>query len=79
MQISFRIREHFCSNDLALASWVCFFSLAELVFPVPDKVEYSTIITDNKGEVLNAYLTKDQKWRMKTELDEISRCCKKRS
>ena len=27
---------------------------------------------DNKGEVVNAYLTKDQKWRMKTELEEIS-------
>src|SRR5688500_19275681 len=27
---------------------------------------------DNKGEVINAYLTKDQKWRMKTELNEIS-------
>jgi penicillin-binding protein 1C len=30
------------------------------------------MITDNKGELINAYLTKDQKWRMKTELDEIS-------
>ncbi|HEY1872513.1 MAG TPA: penicillin-binding protein 1C, partial [Chitinophagaceae bacterium] len=42
------------------------------VFPLPDKIEYSTIITDNKGEAVNAYLTKDQKWRMKTELNEIS-------
>src|SRR5688572_28144733 len=42
------------------------------IFPVPDRIEYSTIITDNKGEVVNAYLTKDQKWRMKTELEEIS-------
>lgn len=30
------------------------------------------MITDNKGELINASLTKDQKWRMKTELDEIS-------
>ena len=42
------------------------------IFPLRDKIEYSTIITDNKGEVINSYLTKDQKWRMKTELDEIS-------
>ena len=48
------------------------FFLLNLVFPLPDKIEYSTIITDDKGEIINAYLTKDQKWRMKTELDEIS-------
>lgn len=42
------------------------------LFPVNDKVEYSTIITDSKGEVVNAFLTRDDKWRMKTELNEIS-------
>ncbi|HVG15790.1 MAG TPA: transglycosylase domain-containing protein, partial [Chitinophagaceae bacterium] len=30
------------------------------------------IIRDAKGDVVNAYLTPDDKWRMKTELDEIS-------
>jgi penicillin-binding protein 1C len=50
---------------------VLFFSL-NWVFPVPDKIEYSTIITDSKGEVIHAFLTNDQKWRMKTELEEIS-------
>ncbi|WP_240348401.1 penicillin-binding protein 1C [Longitalea arenae] len=50
---------------------ILFFSL-NWVFPLPDKVEYSTIITDSKGEVVHAFLTKDEKWRMKTELDEIS-------
>ncbi|QEC40364.1 penicillin-binding protein 1C [Pseudobacter ginsenosidimutans] len=48
------------------------FLLLNWIFPVPDNVDYSTIITDNKGEVIHAYLTKDQQWRMKTELDEIS-------
>jgi len=48
------------------------FLLLNLVFPIRDKIEYSTIITDSKGELINAYLTKDQKWRMKTELNEIS-------
>lgn len=48
------------------------FFLLNWIFPLPDKIGYSTIITDNKGEVVNAYLTKDQQWRMKTELDEIS-------
>ncbi|MEP7258774.1 MAG: hypothetical protein ABI687_10300, partial [Flavitalea sp.] len=43
-----------------------------LLFPLPDRISYSTVITDNKGEVIHAYLTKDDKWRMKTSLDEIS-------
>ncbi|OQP56181.1 penicillin-binding protein 1C [Niastella populi] len=53
------------------ATCIIFFTL-NWVFPVPDKIEYSTIITDSKGEVVHAYLTADQKWRMKTELEEIS-------
>lgn len=48
------------------------FFLLNWVFPLRDRIEYSTIITDSKGEVINAYLTSDQKWRMKTELNEIS-------
>jgi penicillin-binding protein 1C len=48
------------------------FMVLSWIFPLPDKIEYSTIITDNKGEVVNAFLTKDQKWRMKSELQEIS-------
>lgn len=51
---------------------ILLFFILNLIFPLPDNIEYSTIITDNKGEVVNAYLTSDQKWRMKTELDEIS-------
>lgn len=48
------------------------FLLLQWIFPLPDEIEYSTIVTDNKGEVVHAFLTKDEKWRMKTSLDEIS-------
>src|SRR5580704_10466745 len=48
------------------------FLLLNWIFPLPDKVEYSTIITDDRGEVIHAFLTKDQQWRMRTELSEIS-------
>jgi penicillin-binding protein 1C len=48
------------------------FLLLNWIFPVPDRLEYSTIITDSKGEVIHAFLTSDEKWRMKTELNEIS-------
>lgn len=48
------------------------FFLLNWIFPLPDRIEYSTLITDNRGNVIHAYLTRDQKWRMRTELDEIS-------
>lgn len=57
----------------------CFllFLLLNLIFPAPSTPAYSTIITDNKGQVIHAYLTPDEQWRMKTELDEISPLLKK--
>lgn len=55
-----------------MLSLLIIFFLLNWIFPIPDRVEYSTVITDNKGEVIHAFLTRDQKWRMKTELDEIS-------
>jgi len=48
------------------------FLLLNILFPLKDSIEYSTVVTDNKGDVVNAYLTTDQQWRMKTELSEIS-------
>ena len=56
---------------VVISTFALFFILNGL-FPLPDKIEYSTIITDNKGEVIHAFLTQDDKWRMKTNLDEIS-------
>jgi len=56
----------------ALVAFLLFFFCLHLLFPLPDKIEYSPLITDNKGDVIHAYLTKDEKWRMKTELNEIS-------
>lgn len=59
-------------TGIGILGLVLLFFLLNWIFPLPDKVEYSTLITDNKGEIVNAYLTRDQKWRMKTELNEIS-------
>lgn len=57
---------------LSIVASVFLFFLLNFIFPLPDKVEYSTIMVDNRGEVIHAFLTSDQQWRMKTELDEIS-------
>jgi penicillin-binding protein 1C len=57
---------------IGIAALLILFFILNRIFPLPDKIEYSTIITDNKGDIVHAFLTKDQKWRMKTELAEIS-------
>lgn len=57
---------------LALLAGFLLFLLLNWFFPIKTNIEYSTIITDDKGEVVHAFLTSDDKWRMKTELDEIS-------
>src|SRR5688500_19367372 len=57
---------------LGLLSLIVLFFLLNLLFPLPYKIEYSALVTDSKGELINASLTKDDKWRMKTELNEIS-------
>jgi penicillin-binding protein 1C len=48
------------------------FLVLNVLFPLRDTVEYTTIVTDNRGTMVNAFLTPDDKWRMKTELTEIS-------
>jgi penicillin-binding protein 1C len=55
----------------AVITLVLFISL-HLLFPLPDNIGYSTIIYDKRGETIHAFLSPDDKWRMKTHLDEIS-------
>lgn len=54
----------------------CLFILHK-IFPLQYHLSYSTLVTDYKGKVVHAYLSNDDKWRMKTELDEISDNLKK--
>ncbi len=67
-----RLLKYLKIGGLPVAGGFLLFLLLNWCFPLPDRVEYSTIITDNKGEVIHAFLTHDQQWRMKTELNEIS-------
>jgi penicillin-binding protein 1C len=43
---------------VGVAAIIILFFILNWIFPLPDKIEYSPIITDSKGEVINAYLTK---------------------
>jgi penicillin-binding protein 1C len=40
--------------------------------PLPVDLDYSHIVLDRKGRVLHGFLSRDEKWRMYTELHEIS-------
>ncbi len=42
------------------------------IFPPRIDVSYSTLITDSEGKVIHAFLSKDDKWRMFVELEEIT-------
>ncbi len=58
--------------SIVLLSCFIFFLSLNLFFPVQTNIEYSQIVTAKDGTVLHAFLTSDDKWRMYTELDEIT-------
>ena len=48
------------------------FVVLDLLFPLPEKKEFSKEIYSNNGTLISAYLTSDDKWRLRTELEEVS-------
>ena len=48
------------------------FILLDLLFPLPRSKEFSKEIHAKDGTLLTAYLTSDDKWRLRTELDKVS-------
>jgi penicillin-binding protein 1C len=53
-------------------SFILLFGLLCLIFPLPDKITYSTSILDDRGQTVHAFLTPDQQWRMKLEPSELT-------
>jgi penicillin-binding protein 1C len=50
---------------------VMLFFICNLLFPLDIEISYSQIILADDGTVLHTSLSRDDKWRMKTELSEI--------
>lgn len=48
------------------------FLVLDWTFPLPADSDYSRIVLDRNGRVLHGFLSRDEKWRMHTELHEIS-------
>ncbi len=53
-------------------SFILLFGLLCCIFPLPDKIEYSTCILDDQRQIVHAFLTHDQQWRMRLNEDELS-------
>jgi penicillin-binding protein 1C len=51
--------------------------ILDLIFPIPKLKPYSKVVYANDGSLLTAYLSQDDKWRMRTRLDEVSPDLKK--
>ncbi|KAA3437060.1 penicillin-binding protein 1C [Rufibacter hautae] len=64
----------FASGGLVLL--VGLFVLLNLAFPLKVQVSYSPVITASDGSILHSFLSKDDKWRMQLEPDEISEVLK---
>jgi penicillin-binding protein 1C len=48
------------------------FLLLDTIQPVQPSISYSKVILDKDGRFLHTYLSDDDKWRLSTELDEIT-------
>jgi len=57
---------------IAGISFMLLFGLLCFIFPLPDKIEYSTCILDDQGQIIHAFLTHDQQWRMRLNDNELS-------
>lgn len=53
------------------------FLTLNFIFPLKINIDYSQIITASDGTVLHAFLSHNDKWRLKTELNEITPTLKK--
>jgi len=65
-------KKNFRRAGLGLLGIIAVFFILDLFFPFRFKIYYSKLVLDADGKVLGAFLSQDDKWRMKTELTEIS-------
>ncbi len=57
---------------LGAASFLALLAILSLLFPLRTDIPFAPIVTARDGTVIHAFLADDDKWRMKTELHEIS-------
>ncbi|MGN7890214.1 penicillin-binding protein 1C [Dyadobacter sp. 22481] len=57
---------------LALICLILVFFALDLAFPFNPDIRYATQITDPKGRVVHAFLSREDKWRLYSNVDEIT-------
>jgi len=57
---------------IALISFIVVITLLDIIFPIPKQKAYSKVIKSEDGSLLAAYLTSDDKWRLRTQLQDVS-------
>jgi penicillin-binding protein 1C len=57
---------------LTIVTFVFLFLLIDLIFPVHTHIRYSQLILSDDHKLLNASLSSDQQWRMKTGINEVN-------
>ncbi|MCU0354545.1 MAG: penicillin-binding protein 1C [Cytophagales bacterium] len=67
-----RVFRRFVRMILAFSAIFAVFLLLDWIFPFRIQVPYAQLITARDGSVMHAFLSRDDKWRMKTELGEIT-------
>lgn len=57
---------------IALVTFLVLFLIIDLIFPVHTNIRYSKLILSDEKKLLNASLSFDQQWRMKTGIEEVN-------
>lgn len=57
---------------MATVCLMLLFLMLDLIFPFKPDVRYATQITDQKGRVIHAFLNKEDKWRLYSNVNEIT-------
>jgi len=70
--IKFINKRFFKITAILLGCGLLLFFAIDLLFPFKPKVQYSTQITASDGTVLHAFLSVDDKWRLYTNISEIT-------
>ncbi|MBO2009688.1 penicillin-binding protein 1C [Hymenobacter negativus] len=65
-------KRHWVRNGIGIACGLLLVFVLDRLFPLPPAPRYSPIVLAADGTVLHAFLNPTQKWRMKTELAEIT-------
>ncbi|MEO9484868.1 MAG: penicillin-binding protein 1C [Ekhidna sp.] len=72
-----RIRKATIAVWLLSGGLFLIFLLLDYVFPFKKTIDYSTLVMDSGGDILNAYLSEDDKWRLFLAAEDITDDLKK--